>query len=213
MKAKFKKGFTLIEMLVVIAIIAILVSIVIPVVSQSTNRSASAVNAANLRAVYGKLSTMKLLDPDAFQTNLENGEHHGINIGDGSFIGNLLSKIPLKHYAIIRSNNGQIRLPSGHVIDAIPSARVVTYDGGFTSKSVKVEEGTEMTVIITDDYIITLYGMYTIENFADIAEDNKLDGSTGIAFDKYCVDKGGHTFIHAFWGDYQYCLLCGYRKN
>ena len=46
-----KKGFTLIEMLVVIAIIAVLVSIVIPAVGNSTNKAACATNAANLRSI------------------------------------------------------------------------------------------------------------------------------------------------------------------
>lgn len=45
-----KKGFTLIEMLVVIAIIAILVSIVIPVVGNSTEKAKEAKDAANIRA-------------------------------------------------------------------------------------------------------------------------------------------------------------------
>ena len=52
-----KKGFTLIEMLVVIAIIAVLVSIVIPVVSSATDKAGAATNAANLRAVYAELQT------------------------------------------------------------------------------------------------------------------------------------------------------------
>ena len=45
-----KKGFTLIEMLVVIAIIAILVAIVIPVVGNSTAKAKAATDAANLRS-------------------------------------------------------------------------------------------------------------------------------------------------------------------
>lgn len=45
-----KKGFTLIEMLVVIAIIAILVSIVIPVVGDSTEKARESKDAANIRA-------------------------------------------------------------------------------------------------------------------------------------------------------------------
>ena len=53
---KNKKGFTLIEMLVVIAIIAILVAIVIPVVSDSTNQAKAATDAANLRSVYADLN-------------------------------------------------------------------------------------------------------------------------------------------------------------
>lgn len=52
-----KKGFTLIEMLVVIAIIAVLVAIIIPTVSSATNKAGAAANAANLRAVYAELQT------------------------------------------------------------------------------------------------------------------------------------------------------------
>lgn len=52
-----KKGFTLIEMLVVIAIIAVLVSIVIPVVSSATDKAAAATDAANLRSMLAEATT------------------------------------------------------------------------------------------------------------------------------------------------------------
>ena len=52
-----KKGFTLIEMLVVIAIIAILVAIIIPVVSSATDKAAAATNAANLRSIKAEATT------------------------------------------------------------------------------------------------------------------------------------------------------------
>lgn len=51
-----KKGFTLIEMLVVIAIIAVLVSIVIPTVSATTTKAKAAADAANLRSIMGQLN-------------------------------------------------------------------------------------------------------------------------------------------------------------
>lgn len=51
-----KKGFTLIEMLVVIAIIAVLVSIIVPVVSNSTRKAAAATNAANLRSAAATIA-------------------------------------------------------------------------------------------------------------------------------------------------------------
>ena len=60
MKKMNKKGFTLIEMLVVIAIIAILVSIIIPVVSSSTDKAKAATNAANLRSLKAELVTNML---------------------------------------------------------------------------------------------------------------------------------------------------------
>lgn len=46
-----KKGFTLIEMLVVIAIIAILVAIIVPTVANSTMKAKGAADAANVRSM------------------------------------------------------------------------------------------------------------------------------------------------------------------
>ena len=51
-----RNGFTLIEMLVVIAIIAVLVAIIIPTVSSTTIKAKAATDAANLRAVYAELN-------------------------------------------------------------------------------------------------------------------------------------------------------------
>ena len=60
---KNRKGFTLIEMLVVIAIIAILVAIIIPTVSNATSRAKAATDAANLRSVLG-LANTQLVEND-----------------------------------------------------------------------------------------------------------------------------------------------------
>ena len=57
MKKFNKNGFTLIEMLVVIAIIAVLVSIVIPTVSSSTEKAKEAADAANIRAYIAEVTT------------------------------------------------------------------------------------------------------------------------------------------------------------
>lgn len=64
-----KKGFTLIEMLAVIAIVAVLVSIIIPLMNGSTDKAGAATNAANLRSVEGELLSMMLLDPELFGTS------------------------------------------------------------------------------------------------------------------------------------------------
>lgn len=50
------KGFTLVEMLVVIAIIAILVAIIIPVVTDATRKAKAASDASNLRVALGELN-------------------------------------------------------------------------------------------------------------------------------------------------------------
>lgn len=50
-----KKGFTLAELLIVVAIIAVLVAISIPIFSAQLERSREAVDAANIRAEYAEI--------------------------------------------------------------------------------------------------------------------------------------------------------------
>lgn len=51
-----KKGFTLIEMLAVIAIIAVLVAIIVPAIGNSTLKAKAAADAANLRSILSMLN-------------------------------------------------------------------------------------------------------------------------------------------------------------
>jgi prepilin-type N-terminal cleavage/methylation domain-containing protein len=53
-KISAPRGFTLVEMLVVIAIIAVLVAIIIPTVTSATKRAKAATDAANLRSAIGE---------------------------------------------------------------------------------------------------------------------------------------------------------------
>lgn len=206
MKLRSIKGFTLIEMLIVISIIAVLVSIIIPSVNYSSNRAAAATNAANLRAVYGKLNVMKLQQPEDFETLLSGNNHGGISIGDDSFIGKLLQQLAVMRFATFTaSSDGTIVLPSGVVLEALPCAKVVSYDGGFFSKNLHVAEDTPMTIVITDDYVLTFYNNYTMDNFADIADNNKLDGVVYSQFhferDNICIQRGCHVFTYTtLWG-------------
>ena len=57
-----KKGFTLIEMLVVIAIIAVLVAVIIPTVVSATTKAQAATDAANLRSTLGALNAEILVN-------------------------------------------------------------------------------------------------------------------------------------------------------
>ena len=54
MKKMNKKGFTLAELLIVVAIIAVLVAIAIPVFTAQLEKSREATDEANLRSVYGE---------------------------------------------------------------------------------------------------------------------------------------------------------------
>lgn len=51
-KMKNKKGFTLMEMLIVVAIIAILIAIAIPTFASSLNKARVATDEANIRSGY-----------------------------------------------------------------------------------------------------------------------------------------------------------------
>lgn len=62
---KNKKGFTLIEMLVVIGIIAVLVAIAVPVVGSATTKANAATDAANLRTIQASAAMLYLNDGDA----------------------------------------------------------------------------------------------------------------------------------------------------
>lgn len=55
MKKNNKKGFTLAELLIVVAIIAVLVAISIPIFTAQLEKSREAVDAANIRSAYAEL--------------------------------------------------------------------------------------------------------------------------------------------------------------
>ena len=65
MKKNNKKGFTLMEMLIVVAIIAILVAIAIPTFTGSLDKARQAADEANIRAAYADAMSKYLVNPDA----------------------------------------------------------------------------------------------------------------------------------------------------
>ncbi len=65
MKKLNKKGFTLAELLIVVAIIAVLVAISIPIFSSQLEKSREAVDAANIRAAYAEVMSSALTGDEA----------------------------------------------------------------------------------------------------------------------------------------------------
>ena len=76
---KNKRGFTLMEMLIVVAVIAILVAVAIPVYNAQMHKARVAADWANLRAYYAELqldyltsgaynAEVPVVDPDSGQT-------------------------------------------------------------------------------------------------------------------------------------------------
>lgn len=83
MQKQKKKGFTLIETLVVIAIIAILVAIAVPNVLPSLDRAAAAANAADLRILQSELTAAKqsgLLDQPAAAAVVREQVYGGVKL-------------------------------------------------------------------------------------------------------------------------------------
>ena len=65
MKKTNKKGFTLAELLVVVAIIAVLVAIAIPIFTSQLEKAREATDAANLRAAYAEVVSSELTNGTA----------------------------------------------------------------------------------------------------------------------------------------------------
>ncbi|WP_326159390.1 type IV pilin protein [Oscillibacter sp.] len=66
-----KKGFTLAELLIVVAIIAVLVAIAIPVFTSQLERSREATDAANIRNAYAEIMVDILEDPQGAITHAD----------------------------------------------------------------------------------------------------------------------------------------------
>lgn len=88
-KLQNKKGFTLMEMLIVVAIIAVLVAIAIPVFNGALTKSKEAADVANVRATYAEWQTAILTEnktaPDSkdnFLKGPDNGTAIVLNYGD-----------------------------------------------------------------------------------------------------------------------------------
>lgn len=60
-----RKGFTLAELLIVVAIIAVLVAVAIPVFSAQLEKSREATDVANIRSAYAEVVTKYLENPTA----------------------------------------------------------------------------------------------------------------------------------------------------
>ena len=63
MEKNNKRGFTLAELLIVVAIIAVLVAVAIPVFNNQLEKSKKAVDEANIRSAYSEAMATYLTDP------------------------------------------------------------------------------------------------------------------------------------------------------
>lgn len=89
-----KGGFTLAELLIVVAIVLVLVAIAVPVFTGALDKANEAVKAANIRSIKSEASAMYLLtEADAAGTGLDaiHNKYYGVD-GEGNVTGPLETK-------------------------------------------------------------------------------------------------------------------------
>ena len=75
MKRKQNKGFTLAELLIVVAIIAVLVAISIPIFSKQLEKSRNATSVANIRSAYAE-AMVEYINPEVTTSGYTDSTHH-----------------------------------------------------------------------------------------------------------------------------------------
>ena len=185
-----KKGFSLVEMLVVIAIIAVLVAIVTPVIAKSTVKAAAATNAANLRAAKGEFTTLKLMYPD---------DYTAWTGGTVALTGVTADKDKEEFVLSGDPNTAGVVTQPGQVAANVsgPALMSSTEPLTVTAKNavklhipnvITVDEGTPMNaqILTNEDGTHEVYVTYNdlpIAFFAEVAENGRcpwcLDGSSG----------------------------------
>lgn len=236
-KMRNKKAFTLVEMLVVIAIIAILVAIVVPIVGKSTTKARAATNAANLRAVEGQLSTVRVSNPDLFTDVVEDfGEYVSAIEGFKDAFGKLdvtgiggwiLSSLGLNSQATLEAyklchftdddKDGTIEIKSengnSYKLTGVPLSVGVSAGG---TPGMEVPEGTPMTIWISETGVVATYettsGAYVNANFAEVAETGEFNstpsgGDTAASLE--CANGHQGPFTDNGDGKTHTCEHCG----
>jgi len=103
---KNNKGFTLAELLIVVAIIAVLTAIAIPVFTSQLEKSREATDLSNIRADYAEIQSA-LLTGDLTQSTsitLSSGHTAAITEGDPSTVGNM--KITISNFKVAQKTAG-----------------------------------------------------------------------------------------------------------
>ena len=78
MKKNNNKGFTLMEMLIVVAIIAVLVAIAIPVFTNQLEKAREATDAANIRSAYAEVMACALTNAPDKTNEVTRAENNGV---------------------------------------------------------------------------------------------------------------------------------------
>ena len=82
MKKRNQKGFTIMEMLIVVAIIAVLVASAIPTFNSALTKSKEAADVANIRAAYAEMMMDYMMDGKQLTAEQIKGKIGSLNFSD-----------------------------------------------------------------------------------------------------------------------------------
>jgi type IV pilus assembly protein PilA len=134
-----RKGFTLAELLIVVAIIAVLVAVAIPVFTSQLEKSREATDAANIRSAYAVIQSAALIQDDATTIAKNNNSTTTFTTSgnEGSFV----------YQAVVKMKQTQNDWQSGaQDIGGIAVAATGTVLGNGTC-TVKYEQSTNKTTL------------------------------------------------------------------
>lgn len=137
---KTKKGFTLAELLVVVAIIAVLVAIAIPIFTSQLEKAREATDVANIRAAYAEATT-KVLSGDGKTTKVPSG--------DGTTVEKTAAKAETPN------------MVSTGAIDKLADATKI---GSIDIKKITITKDQPVTVEVDENGTVTLTGGATVKN-------------------------------------------------
>lgn len=117
-KLSKKKGFTLMEMMIVVAIIAVLMAVIVPTFTNAMNKAKAATDEANLRAYYAEtMATCILENRDPKDAELITGSQATITVAGVDY--KLYGSVKME-----KGNNHQIKItytaPDGKTTVTIP---------------------------------------------------------------------------------------------
>lgn len=136
-KTRRSKGFTLAELLIVVAIIAVLVAISIPIFSRQLERSRDATTVANIRSAYS-LAQSEYLSTRITDSRTD-GAVHSYPVKDSS--GNIIMTVNFKNGSIYQICVMKVQLKSqknnqySGLADDLPFHDVLTEDKGVPGVS------------------------------------------------------------------------------
>ena len=137
-KMKNKKGFTLMEMLIVVAIIAILIAIAIPTFASSLNKARVATDEANIRSGYASVMTDVLMDDNySVEGGTTKSATYALN-KDGSVTKNTATDA----YLTQGKNDKEDTAVAGNKVGMWDKGVGVTYTYDYSTGKVQIKVGT-----------------------------------------------------------------------